>query len=61
MKQKRWSKKGKELAKENPSLFTGGNGGTGHQFKGGAHRSDIDYKRSDRKREERDARLGEYD
>ncbi len=55
MKQKRWSKKGKELRESNPSFFTGGNGACA-QFKGGAHRRDIDYKRSDRKQEERNAR-----
>lgn len=61
MKDKRWSKKGRELRSSNPSLFTGGSGSTGHRFKGGAHGRDIDYKRSDKRTEERNVRRGEWD
>lgn len=61
MKEKRWSKAGRELKKSNPSLFTGGSGNTGHRFKGGAHGRDIDYKRSDKRTEERNARRGEWE
>lgn len=60
MKQKRWSKAGRELREKNPGLFTGGGGKLPH-MKGGPHRRDIDYKRSDRKREQNDAMRGDYD
>lgn len=60
MKQKRWTKAGRALRDSNPSLFTGGSGKSAH-LKGGAHRRDIDYKRSDKRAEERRARNGDYD
>lgn len=60
MKQKRWTKEGRQYQESHPSLFTGGSGKTPH-LKGGAHRRDIDYKRSDTRNEERNARRGRYE
>lgn len=61
MKDKKWTRAGRRLKSENPNLFTGGRGADAHRFKGGAHRLDTDYRRSNRKREERDARNGRYE
>jgi hypothetical protein len=55
MKTKRWTKKGIELKSSNPQLFSVSTGPQ-MRLKGGAHRRDVDYKRSDRRREERDAK-----
>lgn len=60
MRQKRWTKKGKELKKSNPSLFRGGTGPQ-RTYKGGAHKSDADYNRADRKAEQRKAQRGDID
>lgn len=60
MKEKRWTKAGRDMRKSNPSLFTSG-GGSSQPLKGGAHRRDIDYKRSDKRNEERKASRGEFD
>ena len=60
MKDKRWTKAGRELRQSNPSLFTGGSGKSA-PLKGGAHRRDIDYKRSDKRNEERRAQRGDFE
>ena len=60
MKQKRWTKAGREMKEKNPSMFTGGRGKQRH-FKGGAHTPDTQYRRSDRRNEERRAQRGDYE
>ena len=61
MKQKRWSKVGKEMKAKNPALFTGGAGKDSRHFVGGAHRNVADYRRSDVRSEERTAKRGTWE
>lgn len=60
MREKRWTKTGRKLREEKPNLFTGGSGKEVHR-KGGPHRRDIDYKRLDKRNEERNVRRGEWE
>ena len=55
MKEKRWTKKGRELKDSNPQLFSASTGPQ-MRLKGGAHRRAVDYKRSDHRQEERNAK-----
>ena len=48
------------MKEKNPSMFTGGRGKQRH-FKGGAHTPDTQYRRSDRRNEERRAQRGDYE
>lgn len=55
MRQKRWTKAGKKLKAEKPTLFSAG---TGHNPlpKGGAHKRAVDYDRAKTRQAERKAR-----
>ncbi len=60
MRQKRWTKAGRDFFEQNPNAFSG-RVAPSHHFKGGAHARDVDYKRSDKKADERRAKRGEFE
>lgn len=59
MKQKRYSKLGREMKAK--GLLRGVSGEQPRHFKGGAHTPDTSYRRSDKKREEQRAQRGDYE
>jgi len=61
MKQKRMTKRGKELRDRNPGLFSTRSGSDQRHFRNEVHKQDDSYSRSQKRREERRAKYGDWD
>ena len=59
MKQTRWTKKGVEMKKKCKPMKV--STGPERHFKGGAHTPDTAYNRSDKKKDEREVKRGNYE
>lgn len=59
MKAKRITKAGREYRKTHGHMLNSGGNANEPRFKGGAHSRDTDYKRSNKRDEERRARRGD--